>query len=64
MSEFSDLLTGEFTLLGVTVQNSMLLPTMVLVITITAMRKTIARPPGQNPSKTNETLSRAYSSRM
>ena len=41
MSEFSDLLTGEFTLWGVTVQNWMLLATMVFVITITAMRKAL-----------------------
>jgi len=41
MSEFSDLWTGEFTLWGVTVQNWMLLATMIFIISITVLRKTL-----------------------
>ncbi len=41
MSEFADLLTGEFTVWGVTVQNWMLLATMVFIISITVVRKAL-----------------------
>jgi hypothetical protein len=41
MGHFADLLTGEFTVWGVTVQNWMLLATMVFIISITALRKTL-----------------------
>jgi hypothetical protein len=41
MSRFSDLLTGEFTVWGVTVQNWMLLATMIFIISITVLRKTL-----------------------
>jgi hypothetical protein len=41
MSEYSDLLIGEITVWGVTVQNWMLLATMVFIISITALRKTL-----------------------
>jgi hypothetical protein len=41
MSQFSDLLTGEFTLWGVTVQNWMVLATMIFIISITVLRKTL-----------------------
>jgi hypothetical protein len=41
MSEYSNFLTGEITVWGVTVQNWMLLATMVFIISITALRKTL-----------------------
>jgi hypothetical protein len=41
MSQFSGLLTGEFTVWGVTVQNWMLLATMIFIISITVLRKTL-----------------------
>jgi len=41
MSHFSDLLTGEFTVWGVTLQNWMLLVTIVFIISIAALRKTL-----------------------